>query len=109
MSPPWPPPPDLASIKELVQAADTEEFIKQGSPSDEYDGEAEELFQAIGHFPTSDLTARNLLPIIERIWSKSFDIAEDELPRHRHKFLALAQQIERFFGPAAQPQTRSSR
>jgi hypothetical protein len=105
----WPPPPDLASIKELTQLADTEEFIiRHGAPADEYGGEAEDLFQAIGRFPTSDLTTSNLLPIIERIWSKSFDIAEDELPRHRHKLLALAQEIERFFGPAAQPQTRQS-
>ena len=105
----WPPPPDLASIKELVQAADTEEFIiRHGAPADEYDGEAEALLQAIGHFPTVDLTAAKLLPIIERIWSKSFDIAEEKLPRHRPALLALAQQIERFFGPAARPQTRQS-
>jgi hypothetical protein len=105
----WPPPPDLASIKELAQLADTEEFIiRHGAPADEYDGEAEALFRAIGRFPTSELNANNLLPIIERIWSKSFDIAEDELPRHRPKLLALAQEIERFFGPAAQPQTRQS-
>jgi hypothetical protein len=48
------------------------------------------------------------LPIIERIWTKSFDIAEDELPRHRQKLLVLAQEIERFFGPAAKPLTRQS-
>jgi len=108
MSKPWPPPPDLASIKELTQVADTEEFIRNGSPTDEYDGEAEDLFKAIDGFSTSGLTVNNILPIIERIWSKSFDIAEDELPRHRPKLLALAQEIERFFGPAAQPQTRQS-
>jgi hypothetical protein len=104
----WPPPPDIASMKELTQVADTEEFIKHGSPTDEYDGEAEELFKAIAGFSTSDITANNILPIIERIWSKSFDITQDNLVAHRHKLLALAQDIERFFGPAAKPQTRQS-
>ena len=103
----WPPPPDLSSIKELVRDADTEEFIAiQGCPADEYDGEAEELFAAIGRFPTDELVAPNILPHIETIWSRSFSYDDDILTKIRPKLLALAQQIARFFGPEAQPQTR---
>jgi hypothetical protein len=103
---PWPPPPDLASIKELVHNADTEKFIAMGSPADEYDGEAEQLFAKIGRLPTSDLTASNILPYIEVIWSKSFDYDDEVLAKSRPVLFTLAQQIARFFGPEAKPQVR---
>jgi hypothetical protein len=102
----WPPPPDLASIKELVRDADTEDFIADGSPTDEYDGEAEALFAEIGRFPTAELVAPNILPHIERIWSRSFSYDDEILTKIRPKLLTLAQQIARFFGPEAQPQVR---
>jgi hypothetical protein len=102
----WPPPPDLASIKELVRDADTEEFIANGAPTDEYDHEAEQLHAAIGRFPTADLTEANILPHIETIWSKSFDYDDAILASTRPRLNALAQQIARFFGPEAQPQVR---
>jgi hypothetical protein len=105
---PWPPPPDLASIKELVRNADTEGFIALGSPADEYDHEAELLFAAIGRLPTENLTAANVTPHIEIIWTKSFDYDNAVLEQARPALLTLAQQIARFFGPEAQPQTRNS-
>jgi hypothetical protein len=102
----WPPPPDLASIKELVRDADTESFIANGAPSDEYDHEAEQLFAAIGHFITAELTTPNIVPEIELIWTRNFGYGDDLLEKARPKLLALAQQIARFFGPEAQPQVR---
>jgi hypothetical protein len=108
MSSSWPPPPDLASIKELVRDADTEEFIANGSPADEYDGEAEQLFAQIARLPTSELTASTIIPQIEIIWAKSFDYDDVILAKSRPALLALAQQIARFFGPGAVPQVRSN-
>ena len=105
---PWPPPPDLSSIKELVRDADAEGFIAEGSPADEYDHEAELLFAIIGRQPTDSLTAANIAPKIEIIWAKSFDYDNITLTKARPNLLALAQQIARFFGPEAQPQTRTS-
>jgi hypothetical protein len=102
----WPPPPDLESIKELVRVADTEDFIANGSPADEYDGEAKDLHAAIANFATADLIAPNILPRIEAIWHKSFSYDDDARATSRQKLEALAQQITRFFGPEAQPQTR---
>jgi hypothetical protein len=106
MSAPWPPPPDLASIEELVRDADTEGFIENGSPADEYDGEAEQLFAKIGRSPTAKLTASNIIPQIEIIWTKSFDYDNAKLAESRPALLALANQIARFFGPEAKPQVR---
>jgi hypothetical protein len=106
MSTTWPPPPDLASIKELVRDADTEDFIANGSPSDEYDGEAEELFAAIGRFPTAELVVPNILPHIERIWSRSFAYDDVILAKSLSDLQGLAEQIARFFGPEAQPTVR---
>jgi hypothetical protein len=108
MSQPWPPPPDLDSIKELVRDADTEEFIKlHGAPADEYDGEAEDLHKAIAFFETAEITVPRLLPIIRSIWQRSFDYSDAHLALAEPEFEALAQQIARFFGPEAKPQVRA--
>jgi hypothetical protein len=107
MSQPWPPPPDLESIRQLVREADIEGFIaSQGAPPDEYDTEAEELHAAIEHMPTSQIIAANLLPILEPIWRRNFVDDDHALAERRPALLALVEQIERFFGPAAQPHTR---
>ena len=37
MTQPWPPPPDIDSIQELVATADVEGFIAEGAPPDEYE------------------------------------------------------------------------
>jgi hypothetical protein len=107
MSTPWPPPPDLASIKELVRDADTEQFIiLHGAPADEYDGEAEALFAIVGRWPTEQLTITQLAPVLEAIWRKSFEYDDSSAVCSRPALLALAQQIARFFGPEAQPHLR---
>ena len=107
-SKPWPPPPDLHSIQELVATADVDGFIAGGGPADEYETEAEALFAQIKSFATADLLAPRLLPILEVIWGSSFDLSPADLAARRPKLLELAGQIERFFGPAAQPQVRGA-
>jgi hypothetical protein len=103
MSKPWPPPPDLESIRDLMRAADPEGHIADGSPADEYEPEEEQLFAAIRHFPTANLLAVKLLPILEDIWRKSFGLNDATLVLRRPALEGLAQQIERFFGPEATP------
>jgi hypothetical protein len=103
---PWPPPPDLESIRELVRDADVEGFIKDGALADEYDTEAEELHSAIAHLSTNEITVSRQLPILESIWRKNFIKDETELALRRLALEGLAEQIARFFGPEAQPQTR---
>jgi hypothetical protein len=107
MAQPWPPPPDIASIRELVATADLEGYIADGAPTDEYDHEADQLQGNIVDVVTAELTVANLLPIIEPIWSESFNLDALGLALRRPALTALAQQIERFFGPAATPQVRS--
>jgi hypothetical protein len=102
----WPPPPDLASIKELVQTADVEGFIADGTPADEYDHEAELILAAIAHLTTADLVEPTLMPHLESIWRESFIDDSAELDSRRPALEGLAQQIARFFGPEAQPQVR---
>jgi hypothetical protein len=103
----WPPPPDLASIRELVRDADVEGFISiHGAPADEYDPEADELHATIADLETSDITIANLLPILEGIWRRNHIDDDAELDLRRSALLSLAKQIARFFGPEAQPQVR---
>ena len=108
MSKPWPPPPDLASINELVASADIESFIADGAPADEYESEAEELHAAIANFTIAEVTTARILPVLQPIWQKSFNLSPAELAKRQPALLTLAQQIERFFGPEAKPQTRST-
>ena len=104
---PWPPAPDMESRKELFATADTEGLIANDAPMDEYDPEASRFFDAINGYQTSDLVVAQLLPILERIWSNSFMLEDAQLVARRPTLLALARQIERFFGPEATPQVRS--
>jgi hypothetical protein len=106
MSAPWPPPPDLESIRDLVRAADPEGHIAEGAPADEYEPEEEAIFASISHLPTSELTASNLTPIIEQVWRNSFAHDDEALATSRPALQGLAEQIARFFGPEAQPQVR---
>ncbi len=107
MSKPWPPPPDLESIKELVRNADVEGLIEiHGAPADEYDTEAEALHTAIAHFQTDQITVSHQLPILEAIWRRNFIDDDAELALRRPALERLAQQIAQFFGPEAQPRVR---
>jgi len=106
MTQPWPPPPDLASIQELVRAADPEQHLAQGAPADEYESEEQQIFAAIRHLPTAQLLVLNILKPIEQIWQSSFALSEEQLAERRPQLLSLAKEIERFFGPESQPRTR---
>ena len=108
MSKPWPPPPDLDSIQELVATADVEGFIAEGAPADEYETEADLLFQEIEHFPTDDFILSKLAPILDDIWKNAFNLDEAGLAQRRPRLTELAGQIERFFGPNARPQVRGA-
>ena len=105
---PWPPLPDLDSIRDLVRAADPEGLIADGSPVDEYEPEEEAIFAGISHLATGETTSGNLLPIIEEVWHKSFAHDEGSAGSRKSALRSLAKQIARFFGPEAQPQTRQS-
>lgn len=107
-SKPWPPPPDRHSIDELVLTADVEGFIAEGSPADEYETEAEQVYEALHGWPTADLTAERVLPVLEEIWTQAFSLDDRGLEERRVKLRELAGQIERFFGPEAKPQVRGA-
>ena len=108
MSKPWPPPPDLESIRELVREADPEGHIAEGSPADEYEPEEDAIFARIADFSTEQLTAANVQPILEQTWQDSFAHDAAALEKSRPALQSLARQIERFFGPEAKPQVRGA-
>jgi hypothetical protein len=104
---PWPPPPDLPSIQELVRSADPESLLADGAPADEYDPEENALLDALHELAPAEILTRNILPPLEEIWQRSFSLSEPQLAGRRPKLLALAKEIERFFGPQSQPRTRA--
>ncbi len=104
---PWPPPPDLHSIRELVRAADVEGLIEiHGAPADEYEPEEEAVFNGIAGMTTAELISPNIMLVLESTWLKSFELDEAELELRRPALEGLATQIQRFFGPDAVPQVR---
>jgi hypothetical protein len=103
---PWPPPPDLESIQQLVREADPEGHLAEGAPSDEYEPEEELLFVSLAPLPTQQLIVMNVLPVIEQIWRTSFALDDEALEQRRPALMGLAMQIERFFGPLAAPLVR---
>ena len=103
---PWPPPPDLDSLQELVATADIENFIAEGAPPDEYETEAELLFNTVENLATPDLTTHNIAPLIEDIWRRSFELDDAALAQRRSAIETLAARIARFFGPEAVPLVR---
>ncbi len=107
LSRPWPPPPDLPSVQELVRTADPEGLIAAGSPADEYDPEAQAILDVLHELSASEILAVPILPAIERIWQSSFSLSAEDLARRRPALLALAKEIERFFGPESKPRTRA--
>jgi hypothetical protein len=106
MSQPWPPPPDLESIQQLVREADPEGHLAEGAPADEYEPEEELIFVSLSPLPTQQLIVMNVLPVIEQIWRTSFALDDEALGQRRPALMALAMQIERFFGPLAAPLVR---
>lgn len=107
MSKPWPPPPDLDSLKELFATADVEGLIADGCPADEYDPEAKHFFSATDGHAVQQFRPEQTLPLLEKLWAKQFTLDRDQLGLRRPALQALASQIARFFGPEAQPQTRN--
>jgi hypothetical protein len=107
MSKPWPPPPDLESLKELFATADVEGLIADDCPIDEYDPEAKHFFEETKGFSTEKLTQAHTLPLLVELFAKQFmwnaALKSERMP----KLEQLAQQIERFFGPEANPATRN--
>jgi hypothetical protein len=105
---PWPPPPDLDSLKELFATADIEGLIADDCPLDEYDPEAKHFYEATIGLPSTGFAAEQILPLLEQLWIKQFTLNGEQLAQRRPAIEALAQQIARFFGPEAQPLTRET-
>ena len=105
MSKPWPPPPDLESLKQLFAEADVESLIADDCPIDEYDPEAKHFFDLTKGWKSEQFTSEHTLPVLIKLF-------EEQFPNQKSGGLAkqkqLAQQIERFFGPEAKPQVRTS-
>lgn len=91
-----------------MAGADVDGFIADGAPADEYETEADALFELIRNFTIAELVVPRLLPLLEGIWQGSFELSPAELAGRSPKLRGLAGEIERFFGPAAQPQVRGA-
>ena len=105
MSKPWPPPPDIDSIQELVAAADVEGLIADGCPLDEYDPEAKHFYETTLGWPSVKFKSEQIVPVLTEIFAEQFN---EERVGRSPALSQLGAEIERFFGPEAKPQVRGA-
>jgi len=105
MPKPWPPPPDIDSLKELFAAADVEGLIADDCPTDEYDPEAKHFFEKTLGWSSAQFTAEHTLPLLTAIFAEQFN---EERASRAAALEQLAAEIARFFGPEAKPQVRNA-
>ena len=105
MSNTWPPPPDLDSLKELFATADVEGLIADGCPTDEYDPEAKHFHETTLGWASQNFTPDRTVPVLAEIFAGQFN---EERAERSTALTQLAAEIERFFGPEAKPQVRTT-
>ena len=99
MSAPWPPPPDLESIQDLVRAADIEGLIQiHGAPADEYEREVEDVLVALDGLPREEATVPRLVSIFENVYRSRFKWSDEQMRRVRPDFEDIAHKVMNYFG-----------
>lgn len=74
---------DKQSILQLLNEADIEGLLAVGAPADEYETEAEDIFQALQAIQPKNLSADAILAVVVSVWANSFGLDESAI-RQRH-------------------------
>jgi hypothetical protein len=99
MSSTWVPKIDLDSVRDLVREADIEGLIAlHGASADEYEPEADQLFETLEPLSRKQLTLPTVAAILESIWIKSFSLDGTASSARRPALEQLAARIIHFFG-----------
>ena len=99
MSSTWAPKIDLDSVQDLVREADIEGLIsRHGAAADEYEPEADQLFEALEPLSREQLTLPAVAAVLESIWVKSFSLDGTAFSARRPALEQLAARIIHFFG-----------
>jgi len=81
------------SIEEMLRAEDIESLIESGAPDDEYDSEAEEIARALNALKSNRFTEDNIVSIISQVWTKMFNLDEDDIQKRMPAFQKVAHEV----------------
>lgn len=80
-------------INTILQEQDVEWLIANGAPADEYESEAQAIVQTLSQLDEHELTQRNILKIIDSIWTQSFNLEDSDLGLRELALNTLAHRI----------------
>jgi hypothetical protein len=80
-------------INTLLIEMDIEGLIADGAPSDEYESEAQAIFESLSQLDEHELTQRNVLKIIDAVWMQSFNLEDSGLGLRQLALNTLANRI----------------
>ena len=82
------------SVETILRVEDIEGYIEiHGAPDDEYDSEADEIAEALDDLNNDQFTEDNIVSIIVRIWTKMFNLDEDDIKKRMPAFRNVAQSL----------------
>ena len=83
----------MSIISEALQSEDIESLIEFGAPSDEYNAEAELLFEALGKLGASQINEVTIAAVLAGVWAKMFNRNADEIRARLPAFQSVARRI----------------
>ena len=80
----------LEKVKRALREEDIESLIEFGTPDDEYDHEAKEIYSAIRKLPENDINNANIAVIAAIVWEKWFNRSPEEIAERMPAFENVA-------------------
>ncbi len=87
--------PRLEKIRDVLKRADIEGLIEIGAPKDEYDPEAEMIWQRISVAGPADqlFNEETVVAIIRRVWEEMFELDSHNLEKRTIAFTSVAREL----------------
>ena len=83
----------LSSIDHILVREDIEGFIEAGAPVDEYQDEAAQIAAAVNMLTEENFREDTVLAIVTLVWSKSFELGEEDMALRLLALRRVAQAI----------------
>jgi hypothetical protein len=84
---------DETKINSFLQTEDIEGFIELGAPNDEYESEAKDIAQNLTKLNLKELSFETILEVLSTIWTKNFNLNEEDLEKRQEALDKIARQI----------------
>ncbi len=83
----------LERIRDVLKQGDIEGLIEIGAPQDEYDSEAQMIWQEMMSFESAALDDKTVVAIVRRVWEDMFELDDQNLGKRTDAFASVAREI----------------